>query len=173
MQCEHCIFIFIFFFFLVGNWGVTLKVYIFFPSFHFLISFLRLYMHILYSLFICELTFWKFWKFLFSLYSTVPISTTEGINMLYVFVDIKIDTSLFVACIVKHEDQWRSIYSNNRNGFFSPLRCHRINNFDKWGEVSKVDTIRHNFEAGKSLALVSTIQFVAALQVSACQYFLL
>ena len=44
--------------------------------------------------------------------------------MLYVFVDIKIDTSHFV------------------------------------------DTIRHNFEVGKSLALVSTIQFVAALQVS-------
>ena len=28
-----------------------------------------------------------------------------------------------------------------------------------------VDTVRHNFEAGTSLAIVSTIQFVATLQV--------
>ena len=28
-----------------------------------------------------------------------------------------------------------------------------------------VDTVRHNFQSGASLALVSTIQFVAALQV--------
>ena len=31
-----------------------------------------------------------------------------------------------------------------------------------------VDTVRHNFEAGSSLALVSTIQFVATLQVCKC-----
>jgi len=29
-----------------------------------------------------------------------------------------------------------------------------------------VDTVRYNFEAGKSLAIVSTIQFVTTLQVS-------
>ncbi|XP_071790273.1 2-(3-amino-3-carboxypropyl)histidine synthase subunit 1-like [Asterias amurensis] len=52
----------------------------------------------------------------------VPIGTTEGINMLYVFVDIRIDTA------------------------------HLVN------------TIRHNFQSGTSMALVSTIQFVAALQ---------
>ena len=43
--------------------------------------------------------------------------------MLYVFVDIKIDTGHFI------------------------------------------DTLRYNFEPGSRLALVSTIQFVAALQV--------
>ena len=55
---------------------------------------------------------------------SVPIDATEGIKMLYVFVDIKID-----------------------NGHF-------------------VDTVTHNFAPGSSLALISTIQFVAALQVS-------
>ncbi|XP_069135556.1 2-(3-amino-3-carboxypropyl)histidine synthase subunit 1-like isoform X2 [Argopecten irradians] len=52
----------------------------------------------------------------------VPIDKTEGIQMLYVFVDIKIDTAHFL------------------------------------------DTIRHNFSPGSHLALVSTIQFVAAIQ---------
>ena len=32
------------------------------------------------------------------------------------------------------------------------------------------DTVRHNFEAGASLAIVSTIQFVATLQV--CKLFI-
>ena len=44
--------------------------------------------------------------------------------MLYIFVDIKIDTGHFI------------------------------------------DTLRYNFEPGSRLALVSTIQFVAALQVT-------
>lgn len=57
-------------------------------------------------------------------YFTVPIDQTGGIQMLYVFVDIKIDTMHFL------------------------------------------DTIRHNFPEGSCLALVCTIQFVAALQVS-------
>ena len=52
----------------------------------------------------------------------VPIDRTEGIAMLYVFVDIKIDTGHFI------------------------------------------DTLRFNFDPGARLALVSTIQFVAALQ---------
>uniref|UniRef100_G1N1B5 2-(3-amino-3-carboxypropyl)histidine synthase subunit 1 n=1 Tax=Meleagris gallopavo TaxID=9103 RepID=G1N1B5_MELGA len=54
----------------------------------------------------------------------IPIDTTRGLKMLYVFVDIKIDTSHFL------------------------------------------DTIRFNFAAGSSLALVSTIQFVAAVQAA-------
>lgn len=54
----------------------------------------------------------------------VPIDKTEGINMLYVFVDIKIDTKHFI------------------------------------------DTIEFNFEPGTNLVLVSTIQFVAALQAA-------
>ena len=53
----------------------------------------------------------------------VPIDSTAGIKMLYVFVDIQMDTSHFL------------------------------------------DTVRFNFPPGHSLALVSTIQFVAALQV--------
>ncbi|XP_053376020.1 2-(3-amino-3-carboxypropyl)histidine synthase subunit 1-like [Mercenaria mercenaria] len=52
----------------------------------------------------------------------VPIDRTEGIQMLYVFVDIKIDTVHFI------------------------------------------ETLRHNFPRETSLALVSTIQFVTALQ---------
>lgn len=52
----------------------------------------------------------------------VPIDSTKGIKMLYVFVDIKLDATHFV------------------------------------------DTVRYNFEAGTSLAIVSTIQFVATLQ---------
>ncbi|XP_043574104.1 2-(3-amino-3-carboxypropyl)histidine synthase subunit 1 [Chiloscyllium plagiosum] len=52
----------------------------------------------------------------------VPIDSTAGIKMLYVFVDIKIDSAHFV------------------------------------------DTVRFNFPKGSALALVSTIQFVAALQ---------
>ena len=55
----------------------------------------------------------------------VPIDKTGGINMLYVFVDIKIDT--------KH----------------------------------MIDTLLYNFEPGTHLVLVSTIQFVAALQSAA------
>ncbi|XP_068126182.1 2-(3-amino-3-carboxypropyl)histidine synthase subunit 1 [Hyperolius riggenbachi] len=55
----------------------------------------------------------------------IPIDTTHGMKMLYVFVDIKMDTSHFV------------------------------------------DTIRFNFELGASLAFVSTIQFVSALQAAA------
>ncbi|XP_071504077.1 2-(3-amino-3-carboxypropyl)histidine synthase subunit 1-like [Diadema antillarum] len=55
----------------------------------------------------------------------VPINITTDISMLYVFVDIQIDTAHFL------------------------------------------DTIRHNFDPGTSLALVSTIQFVAALHASA------
>lgn len=55
---------------------------------------------------------------------SVPIDRTEGIQMLYVFVDIKIDTVHFI------------------------------------------ETLKHNFDPGTSLALVSTIQFVTALQVS-------
>ncbi len=47
----------------------------------------------------------------------------EGLKMLYVFVDIKIDTAHFV------------------------------------------DTVKYNFPTGSKLAFVSTIQFVAALQV--------
>eukprot|EP00062_Callorhinchus_milii_P020267 gi/632975718/ref/XP_007904382.1/ PREDICTED: diphthamide biosynthesis protein 1 isoform X1 [Callorhinchus milii] len=52
----------------------------------------------------------------------IPIDATAGIKMLYVFVDIKIDTVHFL------------------------------------------DTIRFNFPKGSPFALVSTIQFVAALQ---------
>lgn len=55
--------------------------------------------------------------------SPVPIDATQGLKMLYVFVDIKIDTSHFL------------------------------------------ETIRFNFAAGTSLALVSTIQFVSTIQV--------
>uniref|UniRef100_A0A8C4X891 2-(3-amino-3-carboxypropyl)histidine synthase subunit 1 n=1 Tax=Erpetoichthys calabaricus TaxID=27687 RepID=A0A8C4X891_ERPCA len=54
----------------------------------------------------------------------VPIDATVGIKMLYVFVDIQIDTAHFI------------------------------------------ETLRFNFSPGSSLALVSTIQFVAALQAS-------
>lgn len=54
----------------------------------------------------------------------VPIDATAGIKMLYVFVDIQMDTAHFL------------------------------------------DTLRFNFPPGHSLALVSTIQFVAALQVT-------
>ncbi|KAI5626712.1 2-(3-amino-3-carboxypropyl)histidine synthase subunit 1 isoform X2 [Silurus asotus] len=52
----------------------------------------------------------------------IPIDATAGIKMLYVFVDIQMDTAHFL------------------------------------------DTLRFNFPTGHSLALVSTIQFVAALQ---------
>ncbi|NWI16927.1 DPH1 synthase, partial [Crypturellus soui] len=55
----------------------------------------------------------------------IPIDATQGLKMLYVFVDIKIDTSHFL------------------------------------------ETLRFNFPAGASLALVSTIQFVSALQAAA------
>ncbi|XP_068066516.1 2-(3-amino-3-carboxypropyl)histidine synthase subunit 1 isoform X2 [Anomalospiza imberbis] len=53
---------------------------------------------------------------------SVPIDSTQGLKMLYVFVDIKIDASHFL------------------------------------------ETIRFNFAAGTSLALVSTIQFVSTVQ---------
>uniref|UniRef100_A0A8C6KJ16 2-(3-amino-3-carboxypropyl)histidine synthase subunit 1 n=1 Tax=Nothobranchius furzeri TaxID=105023 RepID=A0A8C6KJ16_NOTFU len=53
----------------------------------------------------------------------IPIDSTAGIKMLYVFVDIQMDNAHFL------------------------------------------DTVKFNFPPGKSLALVSTIQFVAALQV--------
>ena len=56
--------------------------------------------------------------------SAVPIDSTKGIKMLYVFVDIKFDATHFL------------------------------------------DSVRHNFKPGASLAIVSTIQFVATLQVS-------
>ncbi|KAF5904356.1 diphthamide biosynthesis protein 1, partial [Clarias magur] len=52
----------------------------------------------------------------------IPIDATAGIKMLYVFVDIQMDTAHFL------------------------------------------DTLRFNFTPGSALALVSTIQFVAALQ---------
>nr|XP_033778582.1 2-(3-amino-3-carboxypropyl)histidine synthase subunit 1 isoform X2 [Geotrypetes seraphini] len=52
----------------------------------------------------------------------IPIDATKGIQMLYVFVDIKIDTSHFL------------------------------------------ETLRFNFPPGRTLALVSTIQFVSAIQ---------
>ncbi|XP_054857498.1 2-(3-amino-3-carboxypropyl)histidine synthase subunit 1 [Eublepharis macularius] len=54
----------------------------------------------------------------------VPIDSTWGLKMLYIFVDIKIDTTHFV------------------------------------------ETLRFNFSAGSKLALVSTIQFVTALQAA-------
>ncbi|XP_074450932.1 2-(3-amino-3-carboxypropyl)histidine synthase subunit 1 isoform X3 [Larus michahellis] len=54
----------------------------------------------------------------------IPIDATQGLKMLYVFVDIKIDTSHFL------------------------------------------ETIRFNFAAGTSLALVSTIQFVSTIQAA-------
>ncbi|XP_054703587.1 2-(3-amino-3-carboxypropyl)histidine synthase subunit 1 isoform X1 [Grus americana] len=54
----------------------------------------------------------------------IPIDATQGLKMLYVFVDIKIDTSHFL------------------------------------------ETIRFNFAAGTSLALVSTIQFVCTVQAA-------
>ncbi|XP_048016155.1 2-(3-amino-3-carboxypropyl)histidine synthase subunit 1 isoform X2 [Megalobrama amblycephala] len=57
----------------------------------------------------------------------IPIDSTEGIKMLYVFVDIQIDTAHFL------------------------------------------DTLRFNFPPGHSLALVSTIQFVAALQAASAE----
>ncbi|XP_066492288.1 2-(3-amino-3-carboxypropyl)histidine synthase subunit 1 isoform X2 [Tiliqua scincoides] len=55
----------------------------------------------------------------------IPIDSTKGVKMLYVFVDIKIDTAHFV------------------------------------------ETLRFNFSAGAKLVLVSTVQFVAALQAAA------
>ncbi|XP_078467969.1 2-(3-amino-3-carboxypropyl)histidine synthase subunit 1-like isoform X3 [Lampetra planeri] len=55
----------------------------------------------------------------------VPVDITRDIKMLYVFVDIKIDTAHFI------------------------------------------DTLRFNFPKGSSLVLVSTIQFVSALQAAA------
>ncbi|XP_049659292.1 2-(3-amino-3-carboxypropyl)histidine synthase subunit 1 isoform X3 [Accipiter gentilis] len=54
----------------------------------------------------------------------IPIDATQGLKMLYVFVDIKIDTFHFL------------------------------------------ETIRFNFAAGTSLALVSTIQFVSTVQAA-------
>ncbi|XP_059370293.1 2-(3-amino-3-carboxypropyl)histidine synthase subunit 1 isoform X1 [Carassius carassius] len=57
----------------------------------------------------------------------IPIDSTEGIKMLYVFVDIQIDTAHFL------------------------------------------DTLKFNFSPGHSLALVSTIQFVAALQAASAE----
>ena len=57
-------------------------------------------------------------------FPAVPIDSTAGIKMLYVFVDIELDTAHFM------------------------------------------DTVQYNFIPGQSLALVSTIQFVAALQVT-------
>ncbi|XP_077064431.1 2-(3-amino-3-carboxypropyl)histidine synthase subunit 1 isoform X2 [Siphateles boraxobius] len=57
----------------------------------------------------------------------IPIDSTEGIKMLYVFVDIQIDTAHFL------------------------------------------ETLRFNFPPGQSLALVSTIQFVAALQAASAE----
>ncbi|KAK7156500.1 hypothetical protein R3I94_006535 [Phoxinus phoxinus] len=57
----------------------------------------------------------------------IPIDSTEGIKMLYVFVDIQIDTAHFL------------------------------------------ETLRFNFPPGHSLALVSTIQFVAALQAASAE----
>ncbi|XP_077167750.1 2-(3-amino-3-carboxypropyl)histidine synthase subunit 1 isoform X1 [Paroedura picta] len=54
----------------------------------------------------------------------VPIDPTSGVKMLYVFVDIKIDTAHFV------------------------------------------ETLRFNFPARSTLALVSTVQFVSALQAA-------
>ncbi|GFR72771.1 2-(3-amino-3-carboxypropyl)histidine synthase subunit 1 [Elysia marginata] len=54
----------------------------------------------------------------------IPINQTEGIQMLYIFVDIKIDTAHFI------------------------------------------DTLKLNFDPGTNLALVSTIQFIPALQSS-------
>lgn len=55
--------------------------------------------------------------------SAVPIDSTEGIKMLYVFVDIQVDNAHFL------------------------------------------DTVKFNFTAGQSMALVSTVQFASALQV--------
>uniref|UniRef100_A0A8C8VLH2 2-(3-amino-3-carboxypropyl)histidine synthase subunit 1 n=1 Tax=Pelusios castaneus TaxID=367368 RepID=A0A8C8VLH2_9SAUR len=55
----------------------------------------------------------------------IPIDATRGVKMLYVFVDIKIDTAHFV------------------------------------------ETVRFNFPKASTLALVSTIQFVSALQAAA------
>uniref|UniRef100_H3BXC6 2-(3-amino-3-carboxypropyl)histidine synthase subunit 1 n=1 Tax=Tetraodon nigroviridis TaxID=99883 RepID=H3BXC6_TETNG len=52
----------------------------------------------------------------------IPIDSTAGIKMLYVFVDIQVDNAHFL------------------------------------------DTVKFNFTPGRSLALVSTVQFVAALQ---------
>lgn len=54
----------------------------------------------------------------------VPINATEGVKMLYVFVDIKIDTIHFI------------------------------------------ETVKHNFQAGTKLALVSTVQFISSLQAA-------
>lgn len=55
--------------------------------------------------------------------SAVPIDSTAGIKMLYVFVDIQVDNAHFL------------------------------------------DTVKFNFTTGQSVALVSTVQFAAALQV--------
>lgn len=60
---------------------------------------------------------------LLCVFPAVPIDSTAGIKMLYVFVDIQMDNAHFL------------------------------------------DTVKFNFPPEKSLALVSTIQFVAALQV--------
>ncbi|XP_060114709.1 2-(3-amino-3-carboxypropyl)histidine synthase subunit 1 [Heteronotia binoei] len=54
----------------------------------------------------------------------IPIDPTSGVKMLYVFVDIKIDTAHFV------------------------------------------ETLKFNFPAGSKLVLVSTVQFVSALQAA-------
>ena len=62
--------------------------------------------------------------YLFLGLSAVPIDSTTGTKMLYVFVDIQMDNAHFL------------------------------------------DTVRFNFTPGNTLALVSTIQFVAALQVT-------
>ncbi|KAF7244236.1 2-(3-amino-3-carboxypropyl)histidine synthase subunit 1, partial [Varanus komodoensis] len=54
----------------------------------------------------------------------IPIDATQGVKMLYVFVDVKIDTA------------------------------------------HVVETLRFNFRAGAKLALLSTVQFVSALQAA-------
>ncbi|XP_065055136.1 2-(3-amino-3-carboxypropyl)histidine synthase subunit 1-like [Rhopilema esculentum] len=54
----------------------------------------------------------------------VPINATEGIKMLYVFVDIKVDLSHFI------------------------------------------NTVKHNFNAGAKIAMVSTVQFLSTLQAA-------
>ena len=63
--------------------------------------------------------------------------------------------SLFVYCFVVPIDQTKGIKMLYE---FVDIK------------LDAVDTVRHNFEAGKSLALVGTIQFVTTLQVCLNDY---
>ncbi|ESN99832.1 hypothetical protein HELRODRAFT_113590 [Helobdella robusta] len=104
----------------------------------------------------------------------IPITQTQGIQMLYIFVDIKIDSLHFVETLKFNFQSNDNINNNinniiyNNNIYNNNINYNNNNNNNDDDNIDNGDVKLNNSERNdviKKIALVSTVQFITTLQV--------